>query len=222
MNGSGPQITCPRLPEFKFDDFDSVCRVFENVRALTMGQTWLPALEPDFAPAFVRAGWRDEALFVFADLVDSDIFTRATRHNQRMWELGDVFEIFLRPDGQQAYTEFHITPTNLRMQLRLVDAQAVQQLAKTNSFESAMIEQPVFESAVWVRPETQRWYVSARIPAAGICERTEPMESARWHFSFSRYDYTRGRAKPVISSTSPHPIARFHSQAEWGTLQFAP
>lgn len=222
MKGIGPQITCPRVPEFKFDDFDSVRRVFENVPALTMSQTWLPALEPDFAPAFVRAGWRDEALFVFAELVDSDIFTGATSHNQRMWELGDVLEIFLRPDAQEAYTELHITPTNLRMQLRLADAQAVQELAKAKSFETAMIERPIFESAVWVRPETQRWHVSARIPATGICDRVERMEGSRWHFSFSRYDYTKGREKPVISSTSPHPIARFHSQAEWGTLHFAP
>jgi len=187
-----------------------------------MQQTWLPALEPDFAPGFVRAGWRDEALFVFAELTDADIFTRATRHNERMWELGDAFEIFLRPHTQDAYTELHITPNNLRMQLRLADAQAVGRLSKTNSFESAMIARPIFESAVWVRPELKVWHVSAKIPVAGICERAQPMQGARWHFSFSRYDYTHGREKPVISSTSPHPIARFHSQAEWGTMQFSP
>jgi hypothetical protein len=42
-----------------------------------------------------------------------------------------------------------------------------------------------------------------------------------WRFSFSRYDYTRGRVAPVISSTSPHAKADFHHQQEWGILRLA-
>ncbi|HWF17925.1 MAG TPA: carbohydrate-binding family 9-like protein [Verrucomicrobiae bacterium] len=216
------EIICPRLTNFKFDDFDSVSGMFEGIPAIAMQQAWLPALEADFAPASVRTGWRDEALFVFAELTDADIFTRATRHNERLWELGDVFEIFLRPDAQQAYTEFHIAPNNLRLQLRFADTEALKRLAAAKSLENAMIDAQLFESAVWVRPEEQRWHVSAKIPAASICEAKAPMQGSLWHFSFSRYDYTRGREKPVISSTSPHAIARFHSQAEWGTLRFSP
>jgi Carbohydrate family 9 binding domain-like len=222
MQRTGPKIICHRLPDFEFSDLNSVLRAFEKVPALAMQQAWLPAPEPDFAPASVRVGWRDEALFVFAELTDADIFTRATRNNERMWNLGDVFEIFLRPDAQQAYTEFHITPNNFHMQLRLADPQAIGRLRETDSFESAMIGEPMFESAVWVQPEVQRWCVSARIPAAPICEQPKPIQGSRWHFSFGRYDYTRGREKPVISSTSPHGVARFHSQAEWGTLEFSP
>jgi hypothetical protein len=42
----------------------------------------------------------------------------------------------------------------------------------------------------------------------------------KWRFSFSRYDYIRGRREPMISSTSPHARPGFHRREEWGTLIF--
>lgn len=35
----------------------------------------------------------------------------------------------------------------------------------------------------------------------------------------SKY-YTRGRERPVLSSTSPHKVLNFHRQSEWGELRF--
>ena len=36
----------------------------------------------------------------------------------------------------------------------------------------------------------------------------------------SRYDVTGHEGAPVISSTSPHPVAAFHRQQEWARLTF--
>lgn len=212
-------VTCPKLPEFKWDDLASVQKAFASIPAISMQQSWRPELEPDFAPAAVRAGWRDETLHVFAELTDADIFTHAMRNNERLWEKGDVFEIFLRPEVQSTYFEFHVAPNNIQLQLRFPDAQAVLQ----HQPEHFMVASPqLFASAAWIEAGEKRWRVSAKIPAASVCEKNVPMAGTKWHFSFSRYDYTHGREKPVISSTSPHVVSRFHRQEEWGTLQFAP
>lgn len=69
-----------------------------------------------------------------------------------------------------------------------------------------------------MEPDQQKWFVFAVIPALAICGKPELRAGVRWHFSFSRYDYTRGRGEPVISSTSPHPVGDFHRQQEWGEL----
>lgn len=58
-------------------------------------------------------------LWVLATLDDTDIFTKATGDLQRLWELGDVFEIFLEAEGCGQYCETHITPGKFRMHLRL-------------------------------------------------------------------------------------------------------
>jgi len=53
-----------------------------------------------------------------------------------------------------------------------------------------------------------------------VCGSNDPLAGRRWHFSFSRYDDTQGVTEPVISSTSPHAVANFHSQKEWGVIEF--
>jgi hypothetical protein len=83
-----------------------------------------------------------------------------------------------------------------------------------------LISGDAFRSTVWV--EGGRWVVLAEIPASLVCGAPTPLPGQRWRFSFSRYDYTRGRAEPVISSTSPHPCADFHRQEDWGLLLFEP
>jgi hypothetical protein len=215
-----PQIICRQLPEFESTNLDAVRATFQNAIACNLEQAWLKKPEADFAPASVRTGWRNDSLLIFAELTDADIFTRATAHNQRFWELGDTLEIFLRPIEQQIYLEFHVAPNNLRLQLRFPDAEAVKRAAKTNSFENFLIHgESVFQSRTWTQP--QRWFVFAEIPARSVAEKPKPPPDSEWLFSFSRYDCTRGRAEPVISSTSPHTAPPdFHRQREWGKLIF--
>ena len=183
-------------------------------------QAWLAKSEKDFAPMIIRAGWRGDSLFVFAELIDADIFTRATAHHQRFWELGDSFEIFLRPAGQRAYVELQISPNNFRLQLRYPDARAVALARKAGSAAEFLIRNPIFHSQTWLRPKEKKWFVLAKIPIASVSEKEFSTAGASWRFSFSRYDCTRGRDEPVISSTSPHAKPDFHRQRDWGTLRF--
>jgi hypothetical protein len=203
-----PAITCPKLPLFAAADLSAVRQAFAGAPAGAMQQSWRTELEPDFAPGTVWTGWRDETLLIFAELTDADIYTAATQPNERLWELGDAFEVFLRPADQAAYSELQVAPNNQRLQLRYASAEAVAKARKDNSLADALVHEISFQSRTWVRPESRCWHALVEIPAA------------QWHFSFGRYDYTRGRSEPVISSTSAHSQADFHRLTEWGTLQF--
>jgi hypothetical protein len=185
-----------------------------------LGQSWLAAREPAFAPGQVRAGWRPDALLLFAELTDRDIFSNATVLNQRMWELGDTFEMFLRPAGQTAYVEFHVTPKNQRLQLRIPNTESLRRAQAANQFDELLLPGNVFHSATWVQPEHHKWFVYTAIPAIAACGQPRINAGSLWHFSFSRYDCTRGQKEPVISSTSPHAQPDFHRQQEWGVLNF--
>lgn len=185
-----------------------------------MGQAWQEKLSERFVPAMVRAGWRHNSLLVYAELTDVDIFTRASGLNQRTWELGDAFEIFLRPDGQEAYVEFQVAPNNQRLQLRYANTAALERARKTGSMMEALIPGEAFRSKTWIEDQNSRWHVFAEIPGHVVCGSNDPLAGSLWHFSFSRYDYTQGVAEPVISSTSPHVEVNFHSQKEWGVIHF--
>jgi hypothetical protein len=216
-------IDCRPLPHFASKDLASVRAVFSGATPIPLGQAWLPAPEPDFAPGIVRTGWRENSLIVFADLSDTDVFTLAKRHNDRFWELGDTFEIFLQPPGQDAYVELHVAPNNLRLQLRFDRPPAARD---ADRFTSALIHDQVFESQTWVKPDKQGWCVFAELPLMALIERQAlgpptVLSSSTWRFSFSRYDATHGRETAVISSSSPHTKPAFHRPDEWGHLRFS-
>lgn len=235
MSTTLPQLHCRQLPAFDTDSLDAVRAAFVSAAGCAMRQAWLAKPEPDFTPAVVRAGWRANSLLVFAELEDADIFTRATAHNQRMWELGDVLEIFLSPEKSASYVEFHVTPNNLRLQLRFPDTATLRRAQTENRFDHLMLSDGVFYSRTWAQPENQKWFAFAEISANAVCgavgvqasvcppdtpKREFQLAGMKWRFSFSRYDYVRGRGEPMISSTSPHAQPDFHRREEWGTLIF--
>jgi len=217
---SPPRLKCRELPRFASDQLDAVGAAFAQADRCVMGQAWLAEPELDFLPATVRTGWRGDALLVFAELQDADVHTRATAHNQRMWELGDVMELFLQPADSPGYVEFHVTPNNLRLQLRFPDPLALRRAQSSNAFDDLILPDGTFRSRVWTQPANRKWFVYAEVPAAGVGAADRPLAGMEWRFSFSRYDYSRGRPEPVISSTSPHAQPSFHRREEWGTLLF--
>ncbi|HVU28269.1 MAG TPA: hypothetical protein VHG71_11115 [Verrucomicrobiae bacterium] len=214
-----PTIKCLSLSAFDTSELKAVREVFRPAARLALGQAWLEREEHDFAPAFVRVGWRGNSLLVFAEVIDFDIFNAATALNQRAWELGDVFEIFLQPTDQPAYVEFQVTPNNQRVQLRFTNAVAAENVRRNGSMESVLIPDEAFFSRTWVQPGAC-WYVYAEISAEKLFRQAGPLQGRQWRFSFSRYDYTRGREQPVISSTSRHAEPDFHRQPEWGVMSF--
>jgi hypothetical protein len=215
-----PVIDCPRLAAFDAASLTAVRRVLSNAHAVPMRQAWRAEPEPSLAPAAVRAGWRDDVLCVFAELADADIHTAVTDHNQRSWELGDVFEMFLQPVGQLSYVELQVAPNNCRLQLKFPDAEWRGRVSKEDAVSQALRPTDTFTSTTWLDAALGQWCVLAMIPAATVADRPGPLAGSHWRFSFSRYDYTRGANAPVISSTSPHAEPGFHRLHEWGILRF--
>ena len=189
-----------------------------------MRQAWRSEPEVDFLPARVCVGWSQDAMLVEAELPDHDIFNPITEFNQAAFNAGDVFEIFLRPEAQEPYFEFHITPSNQLLQLRFANAQQIKQLPATGTLDERLAANKIWKSritsAVRVDAGAQRWFVSAVIPFAMVVETGTMKPGARWLCSFCRYDHTRGRTAPVLSSTSPHAVCNFHRQQEWQPVVF--
>jgi hypothetical protein len=213
-------VDCVKLPPFDAHNFAAIQKAFKPVKPIPMRQSWLPKEEAHFAPGLVRIGWHTNALLVFAELSDPDILTRATTINQRLWALGDSFEIFLKPVGQSSYTELQVAPNNCQLQLQFPNASAVNKARKADDFKPYLISGAAFFSATRVKQSLHKWFVFAKIPKDFVFEKPQALDEKKWRFSFSRYEYASKRPKPVVSSTSPHAKPEFHSQKEWGTMCF--
>lgn len=184
-------------------------------------QAWRDEPEAGFQPGRVRFAITTHVIQVRAVLEDLDIHTEANAFNQPLFQLGDTFEMFFRPAGQAAYLEVHVGPGNQQFQLRIPSADLfAAHRDRTEPWRNWVLPAPpCFTSRTRVEPG--RWQVEARIPVGAIAE--QPVRAGdRWLYSFSRYDYTRGQAQPVLSSTSPHRERNFHRQQEWGVWVIAP
>jgi hypothetical protein len=215
---SPPFISCAKVRLSSIDDWGDVERALIVTPPCHLQQAWRTEPEPEFRAAMVHVGWTDDALIVHAKLEDDDIFNPVTEFNAPAFERGDVFEIFLRATTQDAYYEFHISPTNQKFQLRLPAEGVVRRQPIEESIGKFLFDRRRIDSRVKIL--LRHWVVLAAIPLDVVQETGAVGPDTRWRFSFCRYDYTRGKAQPVLSSTSPHRQLDFHRQQEWGELTF--
>jgi hypothetical protein len=212
-NMTPPEIFTRRLTQaFNSTSLESLRIAFAEETPILMQQAWLDDHEPGFLPAIIRTAWDPEALLVFAEIHDEDIHSHATEPNQKTWQLGDVFEMFLQASDRSDYVELHVTPGNIRSNFYFSGAGAPLE----------MMPDGVFESSTVIDEDASRWFVFARIPARLVGKADAINSGTFWRFSFSRYDASRDASRPILSSTSPHREISFHRQQEWGRLVFSP
>ena len=203
-------ISCPALSEKDLPQSGAIPAALALSAPVRMQQGWLETPQPGFLPAEIRVGWTSSRLVVLAEIPDQDIFTLATGPNQRTWELGDVFEIFLQAEDRSDYVELHVTPPNFRLQLH------IESLGKP----ATQLDDGVFSSQVEIDAANPRWTVYAEVPASLVSGRDHILSGESWRFSFSRYDAFRDGRPLVLSSTSPHQAVNFHRVHEWGKITF--
>lgn len=210
------------LPEVLNDLRDT--HQLEEARLLFTGQfqqAWRDSREPGFAPALAELRATDEVLHVLAVLGDHDIHNSATGFNEKTWQTGDVFEIFIQTDAD-TYYEFHITPENRHLFLAwTTESFSAHNVGKT-TLEAAMIEDRNFlSSETRIRDTRNHWTVVARIPYTklGINPANPPAELK---VAFARYDASRDGSAPILSATPDFPQASYHQRDYWHALTLHP
>lgn len=177
-------------------------------------QAWQAAPEQGFEPAYAELHAGSDAFWVFAALSDRDIYNSATGFNEKTWQTGDVFEIFIQTDAD-SYYEFHVTPENRNLFL----AWTTESFAARGPLEEAMIQDPSFlSSETSIQRDEDRWTVVARIPYANLgIDPADP--DAALKVAFARYDTGRQADSLTILSASPEfPRASFHLRDFWHPL----
>ena len=174
-------------------------------------------MQEDFRSGRVRFGWRRDAILALAQLDDDCVVTRATADNQRLWELGDVFEIFLRDESREDYLELHVAPSGHRLQLHFPSARTIGEVRNGTRRTEDFLTAPAFQCLT--RQVRDGWEVATLIPAASLGTTEAAGMSLR--VSFCRYDASSDGKPPMLSSTSPHALRDFHRQQEWTRVLLA-
>jgi hypothetical protein len=166
-------------------------------------QSWLSEPEKGFQPANAVLSWGSGKFSVCVDLIDSEVISTASANQQRLWELGDVVELFIQQENCNAYDEYQLSPNGYTLALHYPDLSGV---ASVRSGEKALEEfcsTLPFEAIA--SKTSSGWRAEFQIPI---------FSSHGIRVSCCRYDYKRGES-PVLSSTSLHPVRNFHRPEDW-------
>jgi hypothetical protein len=213
-------LSVPAFPSLEATNWEEVDVVLAGAPALVLGQAWLPSPQETFRQGIVRLGWQETRIIVAASLDDDSIFSQATADNQRLWELGDVFEIFLRDAEREDYLELHLASGDQRLQLHFPSRQTVANLRSgLGRLEDFIVKESLFDFRT--RKVAGGWRLIALIPGSSLGWKVTGLKGRTVLASFSRYDYASDGGPAVLSSTSPHARPDFHRQEEWTRLVFS-
>ncbi len=178
---------------------------------LPLLQAWLPTPEVGFQPGIARFSWSNGFLRLDTLFPGKTSTSRANAHGQRLWELGDVMELFIQKVGEESYREYQIAPNGFSLALGYQDLTGVTAVRSgSRKLEEFLIgEIPSVESST--TPE--QWSACLKIPL--------PASSGdRFRVSCCRYHYPDSSClgAPVISSTSRHPVRDFHRPQDWAEI----
>ncbi|WP_395146050.1 hypothetical protein [Armatimonas sp.] len=205
------------LAPFNFSECAAVQAAFAECPLLPLIQGWQQnsTSQPSGLPATAQLGWREGRVWALGTLTDNDVFNDATADNQNTWELGDVFEVFVRRSDSDAYTEAHVTPNAIRLHLKFPDRATIA-LARGGQLDGDILKQDPTQII------GQAWRTEAGwIGLLGVPLNATSGDPIR--VSVCRYDAHRGsNTEPDVASTSNHAECDFHRPDDWPEYMIAP
>ena len=117
---SAQPLNCPVVEDDPADLDSEAPAKYAACRPLPLRQYWVAANILPREAGVARIGASSKGLSVHVRYEDSDIFSTATANQQRMWQLGDVVEVFVKPGLDRTdYWEVHVTPNAFLMDLHI-------------------------------------------------------------------------------------------------------
>ena len=168
-------------------------------------QSWLPQQEEGFRPGLATFSYSDGKLHLKAELFDEDVSSTATNHGQKLWEHGDVVELFIQKEGESGYREYQVAPNGFTLALHYPEISCVADVRSGERDMEQFLTKEIPATKITLTPEGWEVLLSVHLTA---------LPGEKFRVSCCRYDATQG-GKAVISSTSPHPVRDFHRPQDW-------
>ena len=162
-------------------------------------------------------GATTDSLVFYTCFQDSDIFSHATNDNQKMWELGDVAEFFVKPGSDRTdYWEIHVTPNDFLLDLHIPNRDQF----FSGDVPWDQVSTPNSRAMKRVAVMDGKWAVEISIPWNAFGLQSPPRKGSVWYIAVCRYNYNDGMNNPEHSSTAPLTKLNFHRHEEYMELKF--
>ena len=190
---------------------------YADCQPLPLRQHWSGAEGLPREAGVARLGATPAGLSVHVRYEDSDIFSTATANQQRMWTLGDVVEVFVKPGLERSdYWEVHMTPNDFLMDLHIPSRAGMR--SGEHTWEDIITPESgtVYQTMV----ADGSWSAELTIPWSAFGQEGVPSSGTTWQVAVCRYNYNGGLEGPELSSTAPLTVRSFHLYEDYTDLVF--
>lgn len=175
-------------------------------------------------PGYVQYAWDDNFLYVAATFVDSDLHDKGETDQIHLYQKGDCFEVFLKPEEDTFYFELYATPlakkTSYGYTARslcglpgsFAEEPVLKKMDVASTYEGTMNDP-------W--DKDKGWKCEMKIPLDEICMRGGPFTQYHWRVFNGRYNYSRYiYGRPELSQFPRQYQVNHHEESDYGYLQF--
>jgi hypothetical protein len=169
----------------------------------------------------VRFAWDDKYLYLAASFEDSDVVAEGIEDGLHHYRMGDLCELFLKPENQNWYWELYVTPHGKKTtfffpskgRLGLPSGFAYQ-------FDLAVAAQVDGTLNDW-SDKDRKWTAEMAVPLTELTKRGEIFGvGSLWRVLIGRYNYSYYFDEGVELSTTPQlPMTSYHLTKNYGILK---
>lgn len=175
-------------------------------------------------PGTVRFLWNEQALYLAADFVDSDVVAGGSKDGELHYQLGDLVELFLWPTPSSWYWELYGTPHGLQTTLffhppSLTNVEDANITSQVRLEVSAMVDGTLNDS----HDRDRGFRVEMMVPATELTRDGDTWEAnAPWRVLVGRYNYSRWLPQTELSALPQLSATNFHLRDEYADLILQP
>ncbi len=173
----------------------------------------------------VRFAWDDKYLYLAASFEDSDIVAQGKKDQLHHYRLGDLCELFLKPENKSWYWELYVTPRGNKTTFFFPSKGY---LGLPSCFEYKFDRKAKLKVAAQLdgtlndwSDKDRGWTAEMAIPLTELTKRGETFgEGSLWRFLIGRYNYSYYMGEGYENSMAPQlPETNFHLTQNYGILK---
>ena len=171
-------------------------------------------------PGELRLAWDDKNLYIGVLFSDSDLVAEGDSDQLMHWQLGDVCELFLKPEAQTWYWELYVTPHG-RKSSYLFPGRGRIGLPGGLEYQCGMQVAGKYRGTLndWT-DQDEGWSAELVMPIADLTARGEEFgPDAEWRIMVGRYNYSRYLSRPELTMVPQLSITNFHTLEEYAVLK---
>ena len=171
----------------------------------------------------VQLAWDDNFFYVGISCTDSDLVAEGLEDELRHFELGDLYELFLKPNNQTWYWELYVTPHGKKTNFFFPGCGRFGLpgcMDYTSGLKVAAKCQGTLDN--W-QDKDSSWTAEMAMPIKDLNAQGDSFSpESKWHILVARYNYSRyfnSPRGPELTMTPKLSQTNYHLLAEYAYLQ---